>query len=441
MALINVNRGTSDLFYRYKMPVLIAKVEGKGNGIKTVVVNMVDIGKALNRPASFPCKYFGCELGAQTQMDDKKGRYVVNGAHEGVRLQELLDGFIKKFVLCPECENPETELQVQIAKSRIVRVCKACGHHSIIDARHKLTTFILKNTTPTEDSSKAKKDKDKKSRKHGGKGKGDGAASSSPTPDDDVLDAPSHHTTNGKSKEEEDDGEDWSVDTSKEAVKARIEGLTEGAATLTLTEDLEKKESERVNMFFKFVEDIKQKGGVPAVAGSFTKIKTEAERLEVMDKAAGILAELLYNDKLLSQIKEYRPILVPFVYNNRKAQKNLLSAFEQLVGTCYPKELLPKVPLILKAFYDNDLLEEEALQEWADKASKKNPKKEWVGQIYEKAAPFIKWLQTAEEESSEEELSEEEVPSKASVGQQTAEHANSNGPSNTVEEDLNIDDI
>ena len=43
-------------------------------------------------------------------MDDKKGRYVVNGAHEGVRLQELLDGFIKKFVLCPECENPETEL-------------------------------------------------------------------------------------------------------------------------------------------------------------------------------------------------------------------------------------------------------------------------------------------------------------------------------------------
>ncbi|KAL5463540.1 hypothetical protein EMCRGX_G032443 [Ephydatia muelleri] len=395
--MINVNRGTSDLFYRYKMPVLIAKVEGKGNGIKTVVVNMVEIGKALNRPASFPCKYFGCELGAQTQMDDKKGRYVVNGAHEGVRLQELLDGFIKKFVLCPECENPETELQVQIAKSRIVQ-----------------------NTTPTEDSSKAKKDKDKKSRKHGGKGKSDGAASSSPTPDDDMLDAPSH-TTNGKNKEEEDDEEDWSVD----------------------TKDLEKKESERVNMFFKFVEEIKQKGGVPAVAGSFNKIKAEAERLEVMDKAAGILAELLYNDKLLSQIKEYRPILVPFVYNNRKAQKNLLSAFEQLVGTCYPKELLPKVPLILKSFYDNDLLEEEALQEWADKASKKNPKKEWVGQIYERAAPFIKWLQTAEEESSEEELSEEEeVPSQASAGQQTAGNATSNEPNNTtVEEDLNIDDI
>ena len=54
------------------------------------------------------CKYFGCELGAQTQMSG--GRYIVNGAHEGSKLQELLDGFIRRFVLCSECENPETDL-------------------------------------------------------------------------------------------------------------------------------------------------------------------------------------------------------------------------------------------------------------------------------------------------------------------------------------------
>ena len=54
------------------------------------------------------CKYFGCELGAQTQMAG--GRYIVNGAHEGTKLQELLDGFIRRFVLCSECDNPETDL-------------------------------------------------------------------------------------------------------------------------------------------------------------------------------------------------------------------------------------------------------------------------------------------------------------------------------------------
>ena len=39
------------------MPRLVARIEGRGNGIKTNVVNNVDIAKALERPPE-------CERGA-----------------------------------------------------------------------------------------------------------------------------------------------------------------------------------------------------------------------------------------------------------------------------------------------------------------------------------------------------------------------------------------
>jgi len=46
----NINRGVDDIFYRYKMPKLMAKVEGNGNGIKTVLPNIKEVAKALSRP-------------------------------------------------------------------------------------------------------------------------------------------------------------------------------------------------------------------------------------------------------------------------------------------------------------------------------------------------------------------------------------------------------
>ena len=122
MAAININRQVEDVFYRYKMPRLIAKSEGKGNGVKTVVVNLADIARALNRPPTCGShcrsslfladvtKYFGIELGAQTQVDTKNDRYIVNGTFDQPKLQDALDGFIKRFVLCQGCENPETSL-------------------------------------------------------------------------------------------------------------------------------------------------------------------------------------------------------------------------------------------------------------------------------------------------------------------------------------------
>lgn len=149
MALLNIGASNKDdAFYRYKMPRLITKIEGRGNGIKTNLVNMVDVAKALARPPAYTTKFFGCELGAQSKFDEKTGTAIVNGSHDTPKLAGLLEIFIKKYVQCYGCGNPETD--IIITKSQLINLkCAACGFVSDVDMRDKLTTFILKN--PPED--------------------------------------------------------------------------------------------------------------------------------------------------------------------------------------------------------------------------------------------------------------------------------------------------
>lgn len=433
---LNVNRSVQDAFYRYKMPRLQAKVEGKGNGIKTVVVNMVDIARALERPPTYVTKYFGCELGAQTQFDIKAERYIVNGCHDAAKMQDMLDGFIKRFVLCEKCDNPETVLKVK--KNMIGAACKACGHIFTIDMRHKLTTYIVKNPpekdidaqgssqTKKKDRAKEKEDKSKKTGSDG-------------------------------DAEDDDWGEDeteWIEDTSDEAIAKRAqEQLTSGISGLVIDSDMDKSEEERVNIFFKFVQ---VKKGL--INGPVSKeILAEAERLEIKNKAPVILCELLFNDKMFKekQIKKYSNLLLRFTTENPKGQKYLIGGIEKTVET-FEASLLPKVAHIFKELYEEDILEEKVILEWATKVSKKNVSKEMAQKIHDKAAPFIKWLKEAEEESEESsddgveieyddrakisKLKEANVPEKKEASPDVSENKDDSEDGNDGD-DVDIDDI
>jgi len=383
---LNVNRNVQDAFYRYKMPRLVAKVEGKGNGIKTVIVNMVDIARALSRPPTYVTKYFGCELGAQTQFDIKAERYIVNGCHDGSKLQDMLDGFIKKFVLCEKCDNPETVLKVK--KNMIGASCKACGHIFTLDMRHKLTTFIIKNPpekTLDDQGESLTKKKDRKKEKEEKEEK-NGKKEGSDENDDDWGDG--------------DDG-DWAEDVSEEAVRKRMEALSGGLGGLVIDNDLEKPEGERINIFHKYVVIKKNSGPINPAAAK--EILGEAERLEVKNKAPMVLCELFLNENIMKekQIKKYRNVFLRFTNDNQKAQKYLIGGIEKTIES-HQSALLPKVPHIFKEFFEEDMLEEEVLLEWAKKVSKKNVSKDVAQKIHDKAAPFIQWLKEAEEESDEE---------------------------------------
>lgn len=421
MGSVNVNRNVSDAFYRYKMPRIQAKVEGKGNGIKTVIVNMVDVAKAIGRPATYPTKYFGCELGAQTQFDFKNERFIVNGSHDATKLQDLLDGFIRKYVLCPACDNPETELMVSSKKGTISQGCKACGYHGLLESNHKLNTYILKNppslNPAVQGSSLTEGKRGKRSKRANGEtnttttttaatanGDRSGSPENETTTTDIVVEAPQ------KMADENGDDDNWAVDVSEEAVRARLQDLTEGAKGMTISDDLDKTEKERMDMFYKLVKCRRDAGQLD----NHKELISEAERLEIKTKAPLVLAELLFDQNIAAQTKKYRVLLLRFTHDDIKAQKYLIKGIEQVIAL-HKDALMPKVPGILKLFYDADILEEKALFEWSNKVTKKNVSKDLVSkdliskEIHEKAAPFLTWLQEAEEEDSESEEEDDDL--------------------------------
>jgi translation initiation factor 5 len=254
-----------DAFYRYKMPKLIAKIEGRGNGIKTNVVNNVDIAKALERPPEYILKFYGCELGAQTNFDKSTGTSIVNGAHDNKVLCEKLEMFIKKYVQCYDCGNPETI--VKIKKEFIYLKCKACGFLSDVDMRHKVNTFILKNPPENKlskeekrlkkaeedrmrdalesaaqekkEKKEKKKDKEKKEKKKKSKGEGEDGADAADAAAEDAA------SEEEQQQEESDDEVVWMTDTSEEAARRRAaEQLSAATSAMVMQGNIEAERAE-----------------------------------------------------------------------------------------------------------------------------------------------------------------------------------------------------
>ena len=286
------------------MPVLLTKIEGKGNGIKTVLPNISDVSRSLSRPPTYPTKFFGCELGAQTSFDEKADRFIVNGAHDAVKLRDLLDNFIVKFVLCGSCKNPETDLIIT-KNEDLIRDCKACGERTIVDMRHKLVTFILKN--PPKDPKKKGTKKQGAAKNQGVNGRNSpNAETEEPT-----ADGESDHEL-AKMKSEAADlaaiaEDDWSVDTSAEAVKARMESLGISVSKIKLGDEDSGEEGNGDDPYSQlgaWVTENHDAGPVEV----FKKVQEMG--LEKKQKAVQVLVQTLFTEDILEEIKLNAPILV-----------------------------------------------------------------------------------------------------------------------------------
>lgn len=310
MVLVNVNREVSDNFYRYKMEKLVTKVEGKGNGIKTVVVNLVNVAKQLSRDPNYVIKYFAFELGAQTNTDPKDDRWIINGAHEAAKLQDLLDGFIKKFVLCRGCSNPETV--VNIKDPRIILDCKACGHRTDVDIRLKLSGFIIKHESKKGKGSKADKKAARRAKKEAaqnGTGSGDEGSEHSgengydgtngnDDSDDEFDNVPAAADSDHEVKDDE-----WAVDMSAEAVKARQAQLPDEFKGKLNIDDEEAGGDTVYDELGDWIQaQAKSKGGIDNVDSVEVYVKAKELGIESKHRTIQVLVQTLFDKNIAAQI-------------------------------------------------------------------------------------------------------------------------------------------
>jgi len=444
MSNINIGRDNSDLSFRYKMPRLVTKVEGRGNGIKTVLVNVVDVAKALHVLPHYPTKYFGIELGAQSKFDKARDCGVVNGSHNAGDLAKLLDKFIATFVLCPTCKLPEIKMDVQ--KSKIKIDCAACGHNSILKTPHKLAIFILKNPpdlligkTGKKDGAdddgsdegeavvetKAKKKgadkKEKKVKKVGTGAKGKKTEDEHENGDGDPSTAAAAAVSNGseektkiKKKTKEGEEEQWFTDTSKEAQKKRQ--AEEFAEMKTMDDDLRKSVNE-------IVTSAKAAGKsespvsflrvyLATTEHTVDEILAELKRLQIsrgfddQHRIKVLLESILDSSQhanILEQFAKHLSLLKQLC-RDRLSHKLLLVGLEEYIGNVSPK-LVPRTPHILTTLYENDVLDEESIISWAESPPESSwlVKKETAVAIRKKAKPFIDWLKSAAEDEDDQE--------------------------------------
>ncbi|RDL30163.1 Uncharacterized protein BP5553_10441 [Venustampulla echinocandica] len=424
MATINIRSDIKDPFYRYKMERLQSKIEGKGNGIKTVIVNLSSVAQSLARPGSYVIKYFGFELGAQTNNNPADDRWIINGAHEASKLQDYLVGFINKFVLCKKCKNPETE--VVIKDGSIVLDCKACGERSDVDLRLKLSGFILKTQPKKGKKDKAERKAARKARENGngevkenGNGHGSGGENISENGsngDDVAIEAGSDDELTRRinaeaqvlDEEIEANDHEWTVDMSDEAVRARQMQLPEDLKQKLVLGDDDDEEGENggISKYDQLgtwiTSEVEVKGGVDKLDDVAIYLKAKELGIETKHRTLLVLVSTIFDDNMAKQVAK-RAAMLKNVGTSEKHQKSILGGVERFIGLRAKEkpDIYEQTSKILVSLYNADLLTEDIIIKWGTKASKKYIDIATSKKVRKSAEPFLQWLAEAESDDDD----------------------------------------
>jgi translation initiation factor 5 len=328
-------------------------------------------------------KYFGAEVGALTNWDEKEGRYIVNGVHDADKLQTLLDGFIKKFVLCPKCDNPETVLSVK--NGIIFRTCKACGAKNPCDNLHKLATYIKTNPPPKPVKLKQAKDT-AAANIQAGSGTVEEQVDGMVAPEgfDDVMNQTIADV----------DEDDWDEDAAQANREAELAGLSERVkkSLAIKNEGIDEDFKDPLDAFADIVE-----GRAEWTAEAL--LDEIEERNIRSDKAIAVVTQILLADEPLKKLTGCNTALFAGILRCDKTKLAFLGSLERVLVLSGKTK---QISALLQAAYMADIIDDEILEEWKEKPSKKFVTKEESISIRKEATPFFAWLKEESDEESDE---------------------------------------
>ncbi len=104
---------------RFEIPKALGHIQGN----KTIISNFHQIADALGRPVEHFLKYILKELA--TPGDLKSSALIIGTKVPASRINEKIRQYVKDFIICSECNRPDTKL-VKEDKITFIK-CSVCG--------------------------------------------------------------------------------------------------------------------------------------------------------------------------------------------------------------------------------------------------------------------------------------------------------------------------
>ena len=101
----------------------ILKVKGHHEGTRTIISNFAQVAANVRRNPEHLMKFLNKELASSGEI--KGDRLILSRKLSSKDINEKIEKYVNRFVLCPKCKKPDTELSED--KGKVFLRCLACG--------------------------------------------------------------------------------------------------------------------------------------------------------------------------------------------------------------------------------------------------------------------------------------------------------------------------